>query len=84
MKTAGVAKRKVTLTLEADVYEAIQKRVGARKVGSYLSRLARSYVTTPALSESYRALAADTVQAVEVADLATHDDPIAAPNVWPR
>jgi len=84
MKATGITKTKVTLTLETDVYEAIQKRVGVRKVGSYLSQLARPYVTTPALSESYRALAADTVQAKDVVDLSTYDDPIAAPNVWPR
>jgi len=81
-ETDDYTKKKVTLMLESDVYEGIRRTVGDRQIGSYLSRLARPHVIQEDQVASYRALAADNTQATAVKDLATHTEPLDAPNVW--
>ena len=45
--------------LDADVYEAIKQKVGARKIGAYISQITRPQVVTSDLEAGYRAMAAD-------------------------
>jgi hypothetical protein len=54
----GVMK-KLTSTVEDEVYEGLHKVIGARRISRFLNDLARPHVTTRGLEEGYRAMAAD-------------------------
>ena len=77
-------KKKVTLMLDADVYDGLQKTAGARKVGAYLSDLARPHVVDADLEAAYKAMAADQAREAEAREWieGTLDAPIEAENVW--
>lgn len=51
--------RKLTITVDEDVYLGLRARVGARRISRFLNDLARPYVAEAALAESYRAMAAE-------------------------
>lgn len=54
------AQRKLTITVDADVYEGLHARIGPRGIGRFLSDLARPHVVGgEALAEGYAAMAAD-------------------------
>lgn len=59
----GTKKQKITISLDTQVYEAIKAKVGARKIGEYLSSLARPQLErvdySKDLEAGYRAMAAD-------------------------
>lgn len=76
-------KKKITLMMDAEVYEGLQQKVGVRKVGDYLSELARPFVRTTDIAASYKELAADTAQASEAKEWERAvEAPIEAENVW--
>jgi hypothetical protein len=54
-----VTKKKLTVMLDAEVYEALQEKVGERGIGVFLSNLARPYVVKSSLDDGYRAMAMD-------------------------
>ena len=51
--------RKLTITVDEDVYEGLHTRVGARRISRFVNDLVRPLVSEAALLESYRAMAAD-------------------------
>ena len=51
--------RKLTISVDEDVYEGLRRVVGPRKISRFLNDLARPHVTRQGLAESYRAMAAD-------------------------
>ena len=52
--------RKLTITVDADVYEGLHNRIGPRGIGRFLSDLARPHVVRDdALVAGYAAMAAD-------------------------
>ena len=51
--------KKLTSTVEDEVYEGLHKVIGARRISRFLNDLARPHVTTRGLEEGYRAMAAD-------------------------
>ena len=51
--------RKLTITVDEDVYEGLQRVVGPRRISRFLSDLARPYVVQEGLEEGYHAMAAD-------------------------
>ena len=51
--------RKPTITIDEDVYEGLRLNFGPRRIGRFLSDLAKPIVTTDALLAGYRAMAAD-------------------------
>ena len=55
--------KKLTIVVSEDVYEGLYARVGPRKIGQFLERLARPHVTEGGLEAAYR-------QAAEVENLA--------------
>jgi hypothetical protein len=73
-------KTKVTLMLDTDVHEGLRQKVGKRKLGAYLSQLARPHVITDHLEDAYKAQAADVLNSEDMANFV--DDEILAPNVW--
>jgi predicted CopG family antitoxin len=51
--------KKLTITVEDDVYEGLHRVIGARRISRFLNDLARPHVTGRDLLEGYRAMAAD-------------------------
>jgi hypothetical protein len=51
--------KKLTISVEASVYEGLHAIIGRRHISRFLNDLARPHVTAAALDEGYRAKAAD-------------------------
>ena len=51
--------KKLTITVDAEVYEGLHRVVGRRRISRFLNDLARPYVVSEGLEEGYRAMAAD-------------------------
>jgi predicted CopG family antitoxin len=51
--------KKLTITVEDDVYEGLHRVIGARRISRFLNDLARAQVMPRDIVEGYRAMAAD-------------------------
>ena len=51
--------KKLTITVDDEVYEGLHRRIGRRRISRFLNELARPHVAEPDLEEGYRAMAAD-------------------------
>jgi hypothetical protein len=51
--------RKLTITVDEDVYAGLHTKIGPRRISRFLNDLAKPLVTEDALLEGYRAMAAD-------------------------
>jgi predicted CopG family antitoxin len=51
--------KKLTITVEDEVYEGLHRIIGRRRISRFLNDLARPHVTGHDLLEGYRAMAAD-------------------------
>ncbi len=51
--------KKLTITVEADVYEALHKIVGPRKISKFIERLVRPHVVRPNIESAYAEMARD-------------------------
>jgi len=51
--------RKLTITVEEDVYAGLQRRIGPRRISRFLNDLARPHVIADELDAAYRAMAAE-------------------------
>ena len=51
--------KKLTITVEDEVYAGLHRVIGARRISRFLNDLARPHVTGGDLLEGYRAMAAD-------------------------
>ena len=60
--------RKLTITVDEDVYDGLRQIVGPRRISRFLNDLARPLVTHEALLAGYREMAADSVQEKEAED----------------
>jgi len=60
--------RKLTITVEDDVYEGLHNIIGPRRISRFLNDLARPHVIERELSEAYRAMAADEQREREAAE----------------
>jgi predicted CopG family antitoxin len=60
--------KKLTITVEDDVYEGLHSVVGRRRISRFLNDLARPHVTGRELAEGYRAMAADAEREREAAE----------------
>jgi predicted CopG family antitoxin len=67
--------RKLTITIDDEVYEGLYRRIGPRKISRFLEALARPHVIDEYLETEYQAMAADDVR--ESAALEWADDFIA-------
>ena len=57
--------KKLTITVDNDVYRGLKKKVGPRKISRFLNDLARPHVVESDLLAAYRQMAADTVRETE-------------------
>jgi hypothetical protein len=60
--------RKLTITVDEDVYVGLKAKVGARRISRFLNDLAKPLVSEAALLEGYRQMAADSVEEAEAAE----------------
>jgi predicted CopG family antitoxin len=51
--------KKLTITVEDEVYEGLHSIIGRRRISRFLNDLARPHVTRRELADAYRAMAAD-------------------------
>jgi predicted CopG family antitoxin len=51
--------RKLTITVEDDVYSGLHRRIGPRRISKFLNDLARPHVIEEELEAAYREMAAD-------------------------
>jgi hypothetical protein len=58
-------RRKLTISVEASIYEGLHAIIGRRHISRFLNDLARPHVTVAALDEGYRAKAADEAAELE-------------------
>ena len=51
--------KKLTITIDAEVYDGLHSVIGRRRISRFLSDLARPHVVGQALAAGYAAMAAD-------------------------
>lgn len=51
--------RKLTITVEDEVYSGLRRQIGPRKISKFLNDLARPHVIEEDLDTAYREMAAD-------------------------
>ncbi len=52
-------RKKLTITVDEEVYEGLHRVVGRRRISRFLTELARPHVVQDDLEAGYRAMAAD-------------------------
>ena len=60
--------KKLTITVDDEVYAGLYSVVGRRRISRFLNELARPHVLQADLVEGYRAMAADEAQEREAAE----------------
>ena len=60
--------RKLTITVSDEVYEGLHRRIGARRISSFIDRLARPYVEDGAAEALYREAEGDADRREALAD----------------
>jgi len=57
--------KKLTITVDADVYDGLHSVIGRRRISRFLNDLARSHLLGQDLSADYAAMAADEAREAE-------------------
>ena len=60
--------KKLTITVDEEVYEGLHRVIGRRKISRFLSDLARPHVVDEALDDAYRAMGEDEAREEEALD----------------
>ncbi len=60
--------KKLTITVSDEVYEGLHRRIGARRISSFIDRLARPYVDDAAAEALYREAENDSDRLETLAD----------------
>ena len=63
-------RKKLTITVDAEVYEGLRRVVGPRHISSFLESLARPHVVVTALDDEYAAMACDEAGEAEALEWA--------------
>ena len=58
-------RKKLTITIDAEVYDGLHTVIGRRRISRFLSDLARPHVTGQDLAAGYAAMAADEARESE-------------------
>jgi len=62
--------KKLTLTIDEEVYEGLRKVIGQRKISRFVEDLVRPHVMKKDLYAAYREMGEDTVRETEALDWA--------------
>ncbi len=54
--------KKLTITVEDEIYEGLYKRIGPRRISRFLESLARPHVIDEDLEAAYQEMAADEIR----------------------
>lgn len=54
--------KKLTISIDADVYDGLRDRIGPRRISRFINDLARPHVTGGGLEAAYADMAADEVR----------------------
>jgi predicted CopG family antitoxin len=57
--------RKMTITLDEEIYEGLYRTVGKRQISQFIEDLVRPHVLDTALDEGYKAMATDKAREAE-------------------
>lgn len=57
--------KKLTLSIDQDVYDGLYKTIGPRKISHFVQELVRPYVIQPDLASAYAEMARDQVREKE-------------------
>lgn len=57
--------RKLTITIEQEVYEGLHRVIGRGRISAFLNALARPHVVEEDLEKAYREMAEDSVRETE-------------------
>lgn len=57
--------RRMTITLDEEVYEGLYRTVGKRRMSQFIEDLLRPHVVDTSLDDGYRAMAADQAREAE-------------------
>jgi hypothetical protein len=60
--------KKLTITIDEEVYQGLHRVVGKRRISRFLNDLARPFVVDEGLEEGYRAMAADEAHESEAVE----------------
>jgi predicted CopG family antitoxin len=62
--------KKLTITLDEEVYEGLQRVIGPRKISGFIEDLVRPHILHPDLEAGYRAMAEDEAREAEALEWA--------------
>jgi len=62
--------KKLTITIDDEVYKGLYRVVGPRKISAFIEDLVRPHVVLPELDAAYEAMAADEARETEALALA--------------
>lgn len=62
--------KKLTLTIDEDVYKGLHKTIGPRKISKFIEALVRPHVIHPELESAYAEMARDREREKEAAEWA--------------
>jgi len=60
--------KRMTITLDEDVYDGLYRRIGKRRMSQFIEELVRPHVMDTALEAGYQALATDEQQEAEASE----------------
>ena len=60
--------KKLTISIDTDVYDGLRERIGPRRISRFLNDLARPHVTPEGLEKGYADMAADEAREAEAAE----------------
>ncbi len=63
-------RKKLTITIDQEVYEGLHRVVGRGRIGQFIERLARPHVVKADLEAAYREMAADEAREAEAEEWA--------------
>ena len=69
--------KKLTVTVDEDVYEGLRKTIGPRKISKFIEQVVRPYVIRPNLESDYADMAKDKKrekEATEWAEMSFKED----------
>jgi predicted CopG family antitoxin len=62
--------KKLTVTVDEEVYEGLRKTIGPRKISRFIQELVRPHVVRPNLESAYAEMAQDTIREDEAVEWA--------------
>jgi predicted CopG family antitoxin len=63
-------RKKLTLTIDENVYEGLRKNIGPRKISKFIEELVKPHVIRPNLESAYEEMAKDRKREKEAAEWA--------------